>query len=554
MITVNETNKHLCSGCTACVHICPNNCISMVSDEEGFDYPKADEDRCIACGACDRVCPIKGGHSLSEHDTGTVAAGGYHKDAGILESSSSGGAFSLFANRIIEDGGVVCACRLDDDQKAVHGFAETKEDLTPFKGSKYVQSSLGNVYPAVKDYLEAGRKVMFVGTPCQCAGLMSYLGKDYGNLIVCDFICHGVPSPKVFAAYIKSLAGRLGEPVDKFYFRTKERDWVSSGMQQGTVTVTGSGRRVTHFPAYNDEFMNGFLSDIMLRPSCYECSFKYLPKDYCDVTIADFWGVRKVAPNVHNPKGTSLILLNSEKGRNLFESVKDDFEFVWVDTKKAISNNMSVVRSSRLNSSRYNFFSDLNKKGYEYVSGKYFSAVRWAASTAVKKGWGIAERLIRTVLGPVIKLIRPGWSEKDWEPLMQFFKFALVGVSNSVVSYSVNVTALLLLRPVGFEYDYIAANITAFLISVLWSYNLNSRHVFTIKYGERRSKGKTLFRTYVSYAFSGIVLNNLLGTVWIKGLGVSRFISPLLNLAVTVPTNFILNKYWAYRRRDEQKS
>lgn len=553
MITINETNKHLCCGCTACVHICPNKCISMVSDEEGFEYPEVDAGSCIGCGACDRVCPVKAEHPTAESIAAPVAIGGYHKDADILGESSSGGAFSLFANRILEENGVVCGCRLNEKLEAVQAFAETKEELIPLRGSKYVQSALGDVYPAIRQFLSDNRKVLFVGTPCQCAGLVSYLGRDCENLIVCDFICHGVPSPKVFSEYIKSLGKRLGETVDKFYFRTKEREWVSSGMQQGTVAITGSGRRITHFPAYNDEFMNGFLSDIMLRPSCYECSFKYLPKDYSDVTIADFWGAGKAAPSICNPRGTSLILLNSEKGRNFFDSVKDDFEHVTVDTHKAVSRNVSVSRSSRLNSSRYNFFNELNDKGYEYISRKYFSVFKWALSTAVKKGWGIVETIIRTFLGPFVKLARPGWSEKDWEPVMQFFKFALVGVSNSVISYTINVITLLLLRPVGFEYDYVLANITAFLISVLWSYNLNSKHVFTVKYGERRSKGKTLLKTYVSYAFSGIVLNNLLGTLWIKGLGISRFVSPLLNLAITVPTNFVLNKYWAYRRKDEQK-
>lgn len=530
---------------------CPKNCISMQADNEGFLYPSVDSEKCADCGACERVCPM-----LSSADSDVCfdeprAFAAYHRDRDILMSSSSGGAFSAVATWIIADGGIVCACRLNDELKAVHDFAGSVEELAPFRGSKYVQSDTGLSYSKVKEYLELGRKVLFVGTPCQCAGLRTFLGKVPPDLITCDFICHGVPSPKVFAEYIKSFEEKLGEKITQFRFRTKDRAWVQSGMQQGTVATTESGKVIGKHPAYRDEFMNGFLSDIMLRPSCYECSFKTLPKSYSDITIADFWGIGKALPEMNNPEGTSLVLINSSKGMRLFDKVESDIKYNEVPYKKAIKGNRSIIRSSPLNSMRYYFFKELEEKGYSYVSRKYLTVFKWVISTAIKKGWGMIESIIRSVLGPIVKKVDPNWNEKRWESLMQFFKFSLVGVSNSLVSYAVNVTTLLLLRPLGFDYDYIIANITAFLLAVMWSYNLNSKHVFKVKVGEERSEGKTLLKTYVSYAFSGIVLNNVLGTLWIKYLGISRFIAPMINLLITVPVNFVLNKYWAYGRKDE---
>lgn len=552
MIRIDDTNRHSCVGCGACMQVCPNKCIQMSEDAEGFLYPSVDETDCTQCNACDRICPV--GRDLDHpHYDEPEAVAGYHKDDRVLETSSSGGAFTLFARKVIADGGVVCGCVLDDDMKAVHAFTDKADGLLPFCGSKYVQSDTGTSYSKIKEYLAAGRTVLFVGTPCQCAGLTSYLGTSYEGLYVCDFICHGVPSPKVFREYIGSLEKKAGEKITGFRFRTKDRPWVPTGMQQGTDAVTSSGRHISKHPAYKDEFMNGFLSDIMLRPSCYECNFKSLPKSYSDVTIADFWGAGKVAPSIVSTKGTSLILLNTEKGKGLFESAANDFTYISIDHKAAIKHNRSIIRSSPLNSMRYYFFRELEKDGYEKVARKYFTASRWAAGTALKKGWGIIESVMRSVLGPVVLKVKPDWDEKNWEALMQFFKFALVGVSNSIVSYTINVTTLFILSPLKLGFDYIIANTVAFLLSVLWSYNLNNKHVFTIKHGEVRSGRATLLRTYISYAFSGIVLNNVLGTLWIKGLGLSRYVAPLLNLIVTVPTNFILNKYWAYRRRDEKQ-
>ena len=296
-----ESNKHIliekkedCCGCNACVQICPKNCILMKEDEEGFKYPCVDEKGCIECGLCKKVCPIiKSKGQSSNNNVMPKAIGGWYKNDDVRFKSSSGGAFHLFAEYILNNGGVVYGCTLNESLEAVHIGVETMNELHLLYGSKYVQSDIGNVYKNVKEKLESGRKVLFVGTPCQAAGLKSYLQKDYNNLYTCDFICHGVPSPLVFRKYIDYLEHKYGDKVTGFRFRNKDDGWRPTGQQMGTLVEFKSGNVKKFMPAYKDAYMNGFLDDLYLRPSCYNCQFKKLPKNYADVSIADFWGVKK---------------------------------------------------------------------------------------------------------------------------------------------------------------------------------------------------------------------------------------------------------------------
>lgn len=530
MIQIDSTNKQNCVGCGACM-ACPNSCITMKYDEEGFLYPSVDKEKCTECGLCEKVCPVcanklKTSESSSLQGDGCsnlsqpIVYGGYHSDDSVREDSSSGGAFTLFATEIINKGGIVFGCGLNDDMKAVYMGVESIEDIEKLRGSKYVQSEIGECYKLAKEALIQDRYVLFVGTPCQTSGLKSFLGKDYEKLYTCDFICHGVPSPKVFEKYIASLEKSADSKVKMFKFRNKDTSWDQSGLQQGTLAVFENGDKIRRHPAFKDSYMNGFLSDLTLRPSCYNCAFKENPQCTADIMIADFWGVDSVDPMLNDKKGTSLIILNNNHGVELFDSVKSNFVGHEVDYTDALRKNPTIKKSANKNLFRKGFFHDFARRDYKKLEKKYLSAFFWAFN----------------------KVFSIFWSK-------QFLKFGLVGLTNSAVSYGVNVLTLLALKPLNLGYDYVLANITAFGLSVLWSYNLNSRIVFKAEEGEVRSKGKTLLKTYASYAFSGIVLNNLLGTLWIQGLGISRFISPLLNLIITVPTNFILNKFWAYANK-----
>ena len=553
MVSIYNDDKAKCSGCGACKQACPVNCIHMQRDDEGFEYPTVEPDSCIECGKCKNVCPMIndiGNMSQFDHPR---AVGGYHKDEEVREDSSSGGAFTLFAEYIIRNGGIVYGCSLDSSMKAVHIGVDDMDGLGKLRGSKYVQSSIGNIYKEVRENVLNGRLVLFVGTPCECAGLVTYLdNRVYANLYLCDFICHGVPSPMVFEKYIDSLETDNGSVKD-FRFRNKDKGWNQSGLQQGTRIEFESGNTIRNHPAYRDNFMNGFLSDIYLRPSCYECHFKELPKNYADITIADFWGVDKCAPKLNDGKGTSLILLNTEHGNKLFETVRDKFEFEEVELKDALRKNKTIYKSAVENRCRNAFYKCLSEEGYDKASRRFLSTLSWAVNKVGRILWGVIERIVKAVLGPIMCKIDSSWDEAKWEGLFQFIKFAMVGVTNSVISYSINLLTLLCLRNANLEYDYIIANIVAFLLSVLWSFALNSRFVFEEKKGEERSKWKALVKTYASYAFSCIILNNLLGTLWIKVFGISKYIAPLMNLVITVPTNFVLNKFWAYRTAKKDK-
>ena len=325
-------DKDLCCGCSACSQRCPKQCISMVNDEEGFVYPVVDEKLCINCGVCMEVCPIKQSGS-NNGSCKTVAGyprayGGWHKDVQIRYDSSSGGVFTLFAEWIIKQQGAVYGCLLDQNMKAVHVGVETIEDLKKLRGSKYVQSEVGNVFLEIEGRLKNRQYVLFVGMPCQVAGLQAFLGmQKYDKLFAVDFICHGVSSPRVFEAYIEYLGKKKNSKVTEFRFRNKDHGWCASGWQLGTEISYANGKKKRLYPAFRDSFMNGFLANVYLRPACYNCYFKKLPKYYSDITIADFWGVAKVKPHLNDKKGTSLILIHGEHGDTLWNHVIENVEY-----------------------------------------------------------------------------------------------------------------------------------------------------------------------------------------------------------------------------------
>ena len=294
--------------------------------------------------------------------------------------------------------------------------------------------------------------------------------------------------------------------------------------------------------------MAGFLDDIYLRPSCYNCAFKSLPKYYSDITIADFWGIDRLDKELYDGKGTSLLLINSEHGTELLNEVKDDVFLKKCDFKEAIKRNPSLIKSVEWNTRRDNFFKDFANKKFDYVARKYMNPFIWCMHKVVKIIWGIVTRIIKTILSPILKLLKINWTDKNWDDFMQFVKFSMVGVTNVLVSYGINVLTLLLLKNMNIRYDYVIANTVAFVLSVLWSFCLNNKFVFKLSQNEERSTIKTLIKTYISYGFTGLILNNLLATFWIKVLGISKYISPLLNLPISIPINFLMNKLWAYKK------
>ena len=303
---IDIKRKEDCCGCSACEQICPKSCTSMASDNEGFLYPHVDSSTCVNCGLCEKVCNIL--HPRDEREPLNVLAA-INNDEDVRMKSSSGGIFHLLAESTIRKGGVVFGARFDENWQVAFDYAETLADVEPFMGSKYVQAKVGSAYKTARQFLEEGREVLFSGTPCQIAGLHQYLRKDYPNLLAVDFVCHGVPSPKVWNKYLKGIQLEL-QNIGGIEFRNKGRGWTNFSFKVSTEPDTCS----LFIPFNKSHYMNAFLSDIILRPSCYECRSKR-GRSHSDITLADFWGISSVVPEMNDDKGTSMVFINTEKGK-----------------------------------------------------------------------------------------------------------------------------------------------------------------------------------------------------------------------------------------------
>ena len=306
---IQITDKSKCCGCEACVQVCPKHCISFTQDHEGFFYPEADADICIQCGLCEKVCPVL--HPYEEHKPHEVLAA-INLDEEVRRESSSGGVFSLLAEKIISQGGAVFGVRFDDQWQAVFDCAETNEALAAFRGSKYLQARVGNSFARCKQLLDQGRQVLFSGTQCQIAGLLHFLRKPYPNLLIVDFICHGVPSPKVWQHYLDEAVRAGKQAIKDIKFRDKRLGWkrfsfaLDYNEQHNSYTLTSAFDQ--------NPFMRAFLANIILRPSCHSCPAKG-GRSQSDITIADFWGIDQVNPEMFDDRGTSLVLIHTERGQ-----------------------------------------------------------------------------------------------------------------------------------------------------------------------------------------------------------------------------------------------
>lgn len=307
---IDIKRKEECVGCSACVERCPVQCISFNRDEQGFRYPKVDISRCIGCSLCERVCPVL---NQSEAKEPVEVLGAINKDTAVVMSSSSGGIFFALAKRIIEQDGVVFGAKFDSDFNVVHSYTETIEGLSVFQGSKYVQSDIGDSFRQAETFLKQGRRVLFSGTPCQIAALGLFLRKDYGDqLLKVDVICHGVPSPLVWRKYISNLSEK--GKITHVSFRDKREGWSRYGFSYKYIE---NGTQHEYFePMRNNLYMQAFLRDLTLRPSCFECPAKR-GRSGSDITLGDFWHVDSLNADMYYPMGTSLVAANNEFGRSV---------------------------------------------------------------------------------------------------------------------------------------------------------------------------------------------------------------------------------------------
>lgn len=357
------TNKKACCGCGACAQACPVNCIRMAADAEGFRYPEVDEAKCIQCGLCQKICPVM--HKNSRISSTPKAYAAYNLDEKVRMASSSGGVFSLVAEHVLAGNGVVYGAALTKDQKVRHIRVTDPEAMAALRGSKYVQSDTDGIYLQVKRDLDAGRPVLFTGTPCQVAGLRSFLRKEYDNLFCMDIICHGVPSPMVWEKYVAHRENIAESPVTQISFRNKSQGWKTYAVN------FGFSNDAEYLEDYRkDAFMRAFLQDLCLRPSCYACAFKTANR-ISDMTLADFWGIENVCPEMDDDKGTSLVLLHSKTGEMLFEAIRGNLRYREVDFEAAVKGNPAITESARKPENRDNFMEDIQTNSFDEVAVRY---------------------------------------------------------------------------------------------------------------------------------------------------------------------------------------
>lgn len=380
---IHIKDKQECCGCYACVTACPVHCITMKADEQGFLYPVADKDSCTDCGLCEKVCPIIN-QDVSRKPVKVYAA--KCGDEQVRMQSSSGGIFTLLAESVIKEGGVVFGAKFTEHWDVVHAWADSMDGISVFRGAKYVQSTIGNTYREVKDFLLQGRKVLFTGTPCQIAGLKKFLRKDYENLVTIDVVCHGVPSPLVWQTYLSTIYRKHPSPITGISFRDKTFGWKKYRFH---IRHADSDDK----PSAGNIYMKGFLKGLYLRPSCHACPARS-GKSGSDITLGDFWGVQKFYPQMDDDKGTSLVLVNSDKGRVLYESIEK--QHTEAKLEEALHDNPSIAHDAAQSRYTLQFWEQFPRKGIaciEQICRKagpprlllLYLKVKWALLDMIKR-------------------------------------------------------------------------------------------------------------------------------------------------------------------------
>lgn len=375
-----------CCGCTACVNACPVQCIVMRKDREGFDYPLADSYKCIGCGKCEEVCPVIS--PMPERKPLAVLGG---RCGEYVARSASGGIFPYLAEKVTGLGGLVYGAAFEADMSVSHREAKDMNEVECFRGPKYVQSELYAVFDDVRENLAEGRSVLFSGTPCQVAGLKNYIGRDDAGLWTVDFACHGVPPPALWKRYAGSLEKRYGAELSGVSFRDKERSWMHYDVVY-EFRKDGEHCRTVRTKYMEDPYMALFVQNMTLRPSCYNCPVR-CGRSGSDLTLGDLWNVRNCLPELDDDAGTGLVLVNTERGRQLLEGLA----LHEIDHGAAVGNNGGFAVHSAVPERREEFFAGLDSAHclHGYMSG-FVKEESWArrAEKSLRRLAGLLKRRI----------------------------------------------------------------------------------------------------------------------------------------------------------------
>ena len=379
---VNITRKENCSGCGACADLCPVKAISLVADREGFRYPAIDAVLCTECGLCERTCAelhisqIR--DSMAMKEPLVYAAVG--KDSASRIASTSGGIFSELARNVLDHGGYICGAVYNDDFTVSHLVSKDSANLLRIRGSKHCQSDMSGIFKRLRSLLDAGEQVVICAAPCQIAGLRLFLGKEYSNLTLVDFICLGINSPTIFRKYLGSLERKYGAKAVSVQAKNKDLGWHSLAYK----IRFENGKEYLKL-GKNDSFIQGFITaHVNCRPVCYECKYKGFPR-ISDITLGDFWGVEKLHPEFVDDLGTSVVLVNSTHGKEMLDSIADRLTMKEVSVTDVIAGNRALVDPVTWPTfDRDKFYAELETEPYEKIVRKYFMPKRGIAHTIVK--------------------------------------------------------------------------------------------------------------------------------------------------------------------------
>ena len=352
---IRAVDSEKCCGCGACASVCPEKCITFDADGEGFLCPSVDAKKCVGCNACERVCPML---SEPEKNTAVRVFAVINTDKEVRMKSSSGGVFGLLAEDVLAHGGAVFGAAFDKDFAVRHICAPNAGELPLLFGSKYVQSDTTGLFETVKQFLDSDRQVLFSGTPCQVAGLKKSLGKNYPNLLTVDLVCHGVPSPAAWQKYLDFTKKKYSAEPCSVNFRSKVSGW-----KKYSVEILFKNGKTMREGVADNLYMKAFIRNLSLRPSCYNCPFKGLER-VSDITLADFWGVEHVCPDMDDGLGTSLVLVNSKRGLSSFEKLGSRVRVTETDASEAVKYNSAAVKSVARPENRDEFFRILQCCGF----------------------------------------------------------------------------------------------------------------------------------------------------------------------------------------------
>lgn len=402
---IKPAKKEDCCGCTACAQRCPKGCITLQADSEGFSYPFVDTNLCNNCGICEKVCPVI--NQKQSHKPVKVLAA-INNNEEIRLKSSSGGIFSLLAEQTLKAGGVVFGAAFNKNWEAEHIYVENAEELERLRGSKYVQSNINNSYKEAERFLKDGREVLFSGTPCQIAALKLFLRKEYKSLTTIDVVCHGTPSPKVWNMYLKEISSKLlkdmpeekiqsvspmGETskscIEAISFRSKITGWkkYSFLLKLNFPNYDGKNTAVFVEELHKNSYMQAFLNDLILRPSCYACPARD-GKSGSDITLADLWGAHEICPELDDDRGLSLILIKNE------EKTLPRFYYKEINYCDAFKHNPSIETSVAEPQKRTKFFKLVDKYGVTKTTEKCLhksqTCILWE-----KILWNVKNRILK---------------------------------------------------------------------------------------------------------------------------------------------------------------